>query len=148
MGGAGNVSSDLYRAAVGGGVPTARISKEVTGYKPARPRFRMRTVETASRKKINPVPLAVTQFDSVWQALENTGVEAVNLELRSGLMLQIRKVFRERNRSQAMAAKQCGVPQPRINELLRAKTSELSIDARVTMLGSLRQRVQFLLETA
>jgi hypothetical protein len=91
MGGAGNISSDLYRAAVGGGVPTARISKEVTGYKPARPRFRMRTVETASRKKINPVPLAVTQFDSVWQALENTGVEAVNLELRSGLMLQIRR---------------------------------------------------------
>jgi predicted XRE-type DNA-binding protein len=84
----------------------------------------------------------------VWHALGITGEEAVNLEIRSELMLQIRKIIREKSWSQAVAAKQCGVSQPRINDLLRGKISKFSIDALVKMLGSLGQRVHFRLEAA
>jgi predicted XRE-type DNA-binding protein len=90
----------------------------------------------------------ITEFASVWDALGFSAPEAVNLEVRSELMLQIRKILRESGWSQAAAAKHCGVSQPRINDLLRGKIDKFSIDALVKMIGALGRRVNFILEAA
>ncbi len=92
--------------------------------------------------------LVVSEFESVWDALGYSTQEAANLEARSELMLQIRKIVRENGWSQAAAATHCGVSQPRINDLLRGKINKFSIDALVNMAGSLGHRVNFRLEAA
>ncbi len=93
-------------------------------------------------------PLVITEFNSVWEAVGISAEEAANLEVRSELMLQIRKIVKDRGWSQATAAKHCGVSQPRINDLLRGKINKFSIDALVNMAGALGRRVNFRLEAA
>jgi predicted XRE-type DNA-binding protein len=86
------------------------------------------------------------QFDSVWDALGFSPQEAANLEVRSELMVQMRQIIEESGWTQAQAAKQCHVSQPRINDLLRGKINKFSVDALVNMAGALGRRVVFELE--
>lgn len=67
-------------------------------------------------------------------------VEAENLLLRSRLMSEIRKVARGQSKSRA--AKRLGVPQSRLNELLRGEIDEFSIDALINMLSEAGMRVE------
>ncbi len=66
--------------------------------------------------------------------------EAENLMLRAQLMSRIRDVAR--GTPQREAAKQFGVSQPRLNDLLRGKISKFSLDALVNMLGHAGMRVE------
>ena len=66
--------------------------------------------------------------------------EAENLLLRAQLMSRIRDVAR--GTPQREAAKQFGVTQPRLNDLLRGKISKFSLDALVNMLGHAGMRVE------
>lgn len=66
--------------------------------------------------------------------------EAENLLLRAQLMSRIRDVAR--GTPQREAAKQFGVSQPRLNDLLRGKISKFSLDALVNMLGHAGMRVE------
>lgn len=63
-------------------------------------------------------------------------------------MRQIRSIIRENSWTQAVAAKRCGVSQPRINDLLRGKIDKFSIDALVNMATALGRRVDFELKAA
>ncbi|MEN9680255.1 MAG: hypothetical protein RLZZ627_148 [Pseudomonadota bacterium] len=73
------------------------------------------------------------QFESVWDAIEDTPAEAENMKLRSSLMIAI-KVHLERNEvTQAEAAKLLGVTQPRVSDLMRGKINLFSLDALVNM---------------
>jgi predicted XRE-type DNA-binding protein len=148
MGGVGNVSSDLHRAKAGGRVRAARLSKEVPGDKQARSGVGKKKISRAlvtSGKKGEP---DYEEFDSVWDALGFPPQEAANLEARSRLMIQIECIIEANGWTQAVAAKKCGVSQPRINDLLRGKIDKFSIDALVNMATALGKRVDFQLKAA
>jgi predicted XRE-type DNA-binding protein len=61
---------------------------------------------------------------------------------------QITALIQKNGWTQLEAAKQCGVTQPRINELLRGRISRFSLDALVNIAASLGQRVHVELEAA
>jgi len=57
--------------------------------------------------------------------------EAENLKLRADLMMRIEDFYRESGMTQAEAAKQLGLTQPRLNALLKGKIGLFSLDALV-----------------
>jgi predicted XRE-type DNA-binding protein len=66
--------------------------------------------------------------------------EAENLLMRAELMSEIRRV--SKGLTQAEAARNFGVTQPRMNDLLRGKIDKFSLDALVNMLGKAGLRVE------
>jgi predicted XRE-type DNA-binding protein len=72
--------------------------------------------------------------------------EAENLSLRSKLMSEIREVAR--GMTQSHAAKNFGVTQPRLNDLLRGKIEKFSLDALVNMLAAAGLRVELRVKRA
>ncbi len=60
--------------------------------------------------------------------------EARNLRLRSELMTSLRKFLEQEGLTQADAAKQLKVSQPRVSDLTRGKISRFSLDTLVNML--------------
>lgn len=73
------------------------------------------------------------QFDSVWDALENSPAEAANMKARAGLMIAIRDTVDSWNLTQAEAAKRLGVTQPRMNDLRRGRIDKFSLDALMVL---------------
>jgi predicted XRE-type DNA-binding protein len=76
------------------------------------------------------------QFASVWEALEDTPQAAENLRLRAALMRALKAHLTQAGLTQAQAAKQLGVTQPRISDLLRGKINLFSLDTLVNMATS------------
>lgn len=72
--------------------------------------------------------------------------EAENLLLRAQLMSEIREAAR--GMTQSEAAKQLGVTQPRVNDLLRGKIDKFSLDALVNMLAKAGMRVEMRVKKA
>ncbi|TQE92842.1 MAG: XRE family transcriptional regulator [Spiribacter salinus] len=72
-------------------------------------------------------------FVSVWDAIEDTPVEAENMKLRSMLMMALKNHLDRTNLSQAQAADLFGVTQPRISDLMRGKINLFSLDVLVNM---------------
>ena len=72
--------------------------------------------------------------------------EAENLLLRAQLMSRIRDVAR--GATQREAAKQLGVSQPRLNDLMRGKIGKFSLDALVNMLAHAGMRVELKVKKA
>ena len=87
-------------------------------------------------------------YESVWDALADTPEQAANLRSRADLMRQISELIEAKGWRQVEAAEQCGVTQPRINDLLRGRVSRFSLDALVNIATSLGQRVNMGLEAA
>jgi len=73
------------------------------------------------------------QFDSVWDAIEDTPEEAENMKLRSGVMVVLKDHLARTGLSQSQAAKLFGVTQPRVSDLMRGKINLFSLDALVNM---------------
>ncbi|WP_296443476.1 helix-turn-helix domain-containing protein [Rhodoferax sp. UBA5149] len=67
--------------------------------------------------------------------------ESQNLLLRSQTMIVISKWFEDSGLTQAAAAKTLGVTQPRLNQLLKGKIGEFSLDALVNMATRAGMRV-------
>lgn len=80
-------------------------------------------------------------FRSVWDAIADTPEQAANLRARAELMRQIAAIIKANHWKQAHAATQCGVTQPRINDLLRGRVSRFSLDALVNIAAALGRRV-------
>jgi len=80
-------------------------------------------------------------FESVWDALADTAEEAENLRLRSEMMRKLAAIIEQKGWTQTEAANNCGVTQPRINDLLRGRISRFSLDALVNIAAALGQRV-------
>ncbi len=87
-------------------------------------------------------------YASVWDALADTPEEAANLRARAELMQQIAAIVAENDWTQVEAAKNCGVTQPRINDLLRGRVSRFSLDALVNIATAIGRRVHVELEAA
>lgn len=71
---------------------------------------------------------------SVWDAIEETSGAAENLKIRSALMHELTTYIERSGMTQAQAARQFGVTQPRISDLTRGKIDLFSIDTLVNML--------------
>lgn len=88
------------------------------------------------------------RFASVWDALSDTAEEATNLKVRAELMRKIAALVQDKGWTQAVAAEQCGISQPRINDLLRGRIGRFSLDALVNIAAALGQQVHVELEAA
>ena len=75
-------------------------------------------------------------FENVWDALEDTPLEAVNMSMRSSLLIAIEQQVRGWNVTQAEAARRLGVTQPRLNDLLRGRITNFSLDALINLAGA------------
>ena len=73
------------------------------------------------------------RFANVWDALEDTPAEAANMTMRSDLLIALRQCVGGWNLTQAEAARQLGITQPRLNDLLRGKIDNFSLDALVKL---------------
>ena len=72
-------------------------------------------------------------FENVWDALEDTPAEAENMKLRSTLMMALEQQVRAKGWTQAEAARQLGVTQPRMSDLIRGKINLFALDTLVNM---------------
>lgn len=73
--------------------------------------------------------------DNIFRDLGFGVDEAAHLQLRSDLMIQLRKRLTALGATQAQAARLLGVSQPRISDLMRGKIDRFSIDTLVKLLG-------------
>jgi predicted XRE-type DNA-binding protein len=76
-------------------------------------------------------------FSSVWDAIEDSKEQALNLKVRSRLMSALCEELKRRKLSQPKAAQILGVTQPRISDLQRGRVDLFSIDTLINMLGTL-----------
>lgn len=82
-------------------------------------------------------------FESVWDAIENTSAEAENLKLRSSLMMALVRHIRAKGWTQAEAAQQLGVTQPRVSDLSRGKIDLFGLDTLVNLAAAAGLKVEF-----
>jgi predicted XRE-type DNA-binding protein len=73
------------------------------------------------------------RFESVWDALEDSPAEAANMRLRSELMIEIQQAVVRWGLTQVEAARRLDVTQPRLNDLLRGRINNFSIDALILL---------------
>lgn len=73
--------------------------------------------------------------------------EAENLRIRSDLMISLCKLIQAKGLTQAQAAKQLDVTQPRISDLMRGRIELFSVDSLIEMLGHAGARVSLLIKT-
>ncbi len=90
----------------------------------------------------------VESYESVWDAIADTPQEAANLRARADLMREIAAIVQAKGWTQAEAAAQCGVTQPRMNDLLRGRVARFSLDALVNIATTLGKRVRVAIEAA
>jgi predicted XRE-type DNA-binding protein len=87
-------------------------------------------------------------FDDAFDALADTPEEAANLRARADLMDALTHLVAAEGWTQTQAAEQCGVTQPRMNDLLRGRISRFSLDALVNMAASCGWQVRMELVAA
>jgi predicted XRE-type DNA-binding protein len=87
-------------------------------------------------------------FASVWDALEDSPAEAVNMRLRSELMIALQRAVDGWGLTQAEAARRLDVTQPRLNDLLRGRINNFSLDALIILAGRAGLRVHVKVEPA
>lgn len=74
--------------------------------------------------------------------------EAQNLLLRSQTMMAVANWYEASGLTQATAAKALGITQPRLNQVLRGRISEFSLDALVNMATRAGMRVGLTIKPA
>jgi predicted XRE-type DNA-binding protein len=75
-------------------------------------------------------------FANVWDALEDNPQDAANMTLRSRLLIAIEQEVRGWNLTQAEAARRLDITQPRLNDLLKGKIANFSLDALIKLAGA------------
>jgi len=92
-------------------------------------------------------PLQITPgSDNVFADLGFDPQEAQNLLLRSQTMMVITQWYEDSGLTQAAAAKLLGLTQPRLNQLLKGKIGEFSLDALVNLTTCAGMRVGLTIE--
>jgi len=88
------------------------------------------------------------QFDSVWDAIEDTPQESENMRLRSRLMMALAERIKTESWTQKQAAARLGVTQPRVSDLVRGKIDLFSLDSLVNMVAAAGLHVEMSVEHA
>ena len=73
-------------------------------------------------------------FSDIWDAIEDTAEQAANLKARAALMREIARWTRDSGLTQT--ARQLGITQPRLSDLMRGRIDKFSLDALVNMTGA------------
>jgi predicted XRE-type DNA-binding protein len=90
--------------------------------------------------------MANERFESVWDAIEDTPGEALNMRLRSELMIQITRRVKEWGVTQKEAAQRLGITQPHLNDLLNGRINKFGLDALVNLTGPAHFHVELTLK--
>jgi predicted XRE-type DNA-binding protein len=72
-------------------------------------------------------------FANVWDALEDSPSVAANMTMRSDLLIALRNAVDGWGLTQAEAARRLGVTQPRLNDVLRGRIANFSLDALINL---------------
>ena len=80
------------------------------------------------------------RFNSVWNAIEDTPLQAASMRARSALVMNLTEVIREQSMTQGDAATLFGVTQPRISDLIRGKINLFSLDTLIDMAATANMR--------
>lgn len=83
------------------------------------------------------------QFKSAFDALCDTPQESANMRLRADLIIHIQNTIKDSRLTQKQIAGQCGITQPRLNDLLTGKINKFSLDALVNINASLGHTASF-----
>ena len=86
--------------------------------------------------------MTAKQFDSIWDATEDSPAEAENMKLRSALMIALEQHIKAQGWTQSEAARILCVTQPRVSDLMRGKIDLFAIDTLVNMLTAAGLRVE------
>ena len=70
-------------------------------------------------------------FTSVWDALEDSPIRALNLRLRSELLIRINEELDSRDLSQSRIAEMLEITQPRVSALRTGKIENFRLDSLV-----------------
>ena len=70
-------------------------------------------------------------FESVWEALEDNSIRAMNLRLRSELLIQITEAVDALDMTQSKIASKLGITQPRVCALKQGKIEAFRLDSLV-----------------
>ncbi len=82
------------------------------------------------------------EFASVWDAIEDSPAQAANMKLRSTMMRALERHINTQGWTQAEAARQLDVTQPRVLDLMRGKIDLFGVDALIDMLTAAGLRVE------
>jgi predicted XRE-type DNA-binding protein len=77
--------------------------------------------------------MEIQSFDNVWDALEDTPEAAASMTMRSDLLIALTERVKGWKITQAEAAKRLDITQPRLNDLVRGRINNFSLDALVTL---------------
>jgi predicted XRE-type DNA-binding protein len=101
-------------------------------------------------RKASPMKKRVSKREAVTKSSGNVfadlgfpAQEATHMLLRSSLIVAVRLELKDRNLTQAKAAKILGVTQPRVSDLVRGRIELFSIDTLVEFLARLGISVGF-----
>src|SRR5262249_9901234 len=94
--------------------------------------------QALSRVVAGAEPMSKKRYASVWDAIEDTPVEAENMKLRSALMIAIREHIKGKDWTQAEAAKRLKVTQQLVADLMRGNI-DLFRPRRAGQNGNLRR---------
>jgi len=86
--------------------------------------------------------MSTETFNSVWDAIEDTVAEAENMKARSTLMMFLEEHIKAQGWTQAEAARQLGVTQPRVSDLMRGKIQLFGLDTLVNMVSATGRHVE------
>jgi predicted XRE-type DNA-binding protein len=75
----------------------------------------------------------IERVANVWESLTYTPEEAMNMTMRSHLLLAVGDVVKGWDLPQAQAAARLRITQPRLNDLLRGRIAKFSLDALVNL---------------
>jgi predicted XRE-type DNA-binding protein len=81
-------------------------------------------------------------FENVWDALADTPEEAANLTMRSSLLIAIEQKVKSWGVTQSVAALRLGLTQPRLNDLMKNKINNFSLDSLIVIAGKADLDVQ------
>lgn len=76
------------------------------------------------------------EFTNVWSAIEEDPARAASLQLRSQLMMEVSDYVKSTGLTQTEVAKQLGITQPRLNDVLKGRIEKCSVDRLVNMLAA------------
>ena len=72
-------------------------------------------------------------FGNIWDALEDSPIEAANMSMRATLMIAIEQKVRSWKITQSEAAHRLGITQPRLSDLMKGRVGNFSLDALVAL---------------
>jgi predicted XRE-type DNA-binding protein len=79
------------------------------------------------------IRMKIKSYANVWDAISDTPEEAAAMTMQSDLMIALNEHIKTWKLTQAAAAKRLDITQPRLNDLLRGRINNFSIDALITL---------------